>query len=468
MKTRAVFALLFLFLLATRLCHINILWTEEDLPLAAALQVLHGKMLYRDVWFDKPPLVPGIYLLWLAHTGWLLRVAGALYILLAAWIAYLFGKDVWSEKEGRLAACLLAFFLTFGIPGAVLPLAADLLMIVPHLGAVYFAWRRKAFLSGLLAGVALLFNSKALFVLAVCAIFDYRQIVPLLVGFALPNVAALLWLAARGALGDYYLQVWRLGVLYSQHTFVDNPAAAGFQRTLNWLGFHAACVAGAAWFWWKERGSARWRFAAWAVVSMAAVTLGWRFFPRYYLQLLPVFVLAGARGIATMGRLRMLALLLISIPLIRFAPRYGILAWDALSGREHAWSDVAMDSDSRAASDFVARNSQSGDTLFVWGYRPDVFAYTRIPAASRFLESQPLTGVLADRHLTQTTRLPAQWLDANRAELARSRPRWILDGLGLYNPALAITAFADLHNWLADYREVHRTANTVIYRRMTP
>ena len=31
---------------------------------AAAIQILNGKALYRDVWFDKPPLSALVYLLW--------------------------------------------------------------------------------------------------------------------------------------------------------------------------------------------------------------------------------------------------------------------------------------------------------------------------------------------------------------------------------------------------------------------
>jgi hypothetical protein len=40
-----------------------------------------------------------------------------------------------------------------------------------------------------------------------------------------------------------------------------------------------------------------------------------------------------------------------------------------------------------------------------------------------------------------------------------------VDGLGPYNPRLAITEYADLREWLANYREAGRTAGTVIYRR---
>ena len=62
-KTRLFFALLFALLLAARMCHTGILWEGDTLPLAAAGQLLHGKVLYRDIWYDKPALVPAFHLL---------------------------------------------------------------------------------------------------------------------------------------------------------------------------------------------------------------------------------------------------------------------------------------------------------------------------------------------------------------------------------------------------------------------
>ena len=47
MRTRTLFVALFLILLAARLCHVDILWAEEDLPMAAAEQMHFGKTLYR-------------------------------------------------------------------------------------------------------------------------------------------------------------------------------------------------------------------------------------------------------------------------------------------------------------------------------------------------------------------------------------------------------------------------------------
>jgi len=109
--------------------------------------------------------------------------------------------------------------------------------------------------------------------------------------------------------------------------------------------------------------------------------------------------------------------------------------------------------------------AKPGDTLFVWGYRPEDYVYTRLPAATMYLDAQPLTGVPADRHLTQSAPVETEAPRNRRAELARSAPTFILDGLGLYNPRLAIANYPDLRAWLGNYREAGRTGGTVIYRR---
>ncbi len=465
LKTPLFFVLVFGLLLGARLCHVHVLWAEEDLPLAAAKQMLAGKMLYRDVWFDKPPLVPAIYLLWGAKSGWVLRFAGALYGLLACSFAYAFARDLWTRREGFRAAALLAFFLIFDTPSAVLPLAADLLMVAPHLAAVYLAWRGKTFWSGALAGIAFLVNAKAIFVLAACAIFGFPALLPLAAGFAIPNAIALGWLWLAGAFPAYLEQVWVWPSLYARRPFLSHPVWNGFVRTMNWMGFHAALAIAAVIVWkspWKAQ-TVRWKLLAWAVLSAVGVILGWRFFPRYFFQLLPVFVILASRGFVMLERKRfamaMLGLLL-TAPLIRFGPRYAILA----ANLQPDWSDTAMDRDSREAARTVLSQSQSGDTLFVWGFRPELFVYTGLPAATRFLDSQALTGVPADRHLSQSDPVLTDSTKAARLELARSRPAIIVDGLSAYNPKLAMTQYPELREWLGNYREVGRTRTATIYR----
>jgi hypothetical protein len=446
-----VLSLLLAGLVLARLCHTAIVWVEEAYPAAAAIQVLYGKMLYRDIWFDKPPLSALVYLLWDAHMGALLRIAGAAFVFACCLMLWRFARDLWGPREGLAAALLLGFFLTFGIPSAVMALAPDLLMVLPHIAAVYLAWRGRPLLSGLVAGVALLVNAKAFFVLAACIFFAWRCTGWLLAGFAIPNIVVLIWF------GQPYLdQVWRWGAMYSEQTF---SLATGFIRTANWAGFQSALIVGAA-FALRKENRWRWKMIAWLLLSLAAVAAGWRFFPRYYFQLLPVVALLAARGYTLLGRCRVVMLALLLIPLIRFGPRYVMLANDLAHGRQSNWSDLTLNEDSQAASDRIERDG----TLLVWGYRPDIFTYTRMPADSRFLDSQPLTGVLADRHLTTSEAFAPAWAARNRRELIASDPTWIVDGLGPLNPALAITNYPDLRDWLSNYREVARTRFSIIYK----
>jgi hypothetical protein len=450
-------AILFLVQLALRLCHRGILWAEETLPLAAAQQMHAGKVLYRDIWFDKPPLMPALYWALGAQAGWTLRLAGAFYALLACWIAYRFARDLWSEREGLWAAGLLGFFLVFDFPAAAIPLAADLLMLAPHLAAVWLAYRRRPFWCGTLAGVAFLTSPKAVFVLAACVLWYPAGAALMTAGFLAVGSAAAGWLWSAGALGAYWDEVWRWGRLYAASTFVESPLQNGVMRTLGWLGFHSSLVVLA----WRKPAGPRYRtWLIWMGISFIGVAAGLRFFPRYYFQLLPILVLLAARGFTTAGRkTRILAALLLLIPAARFGPPYLI----ALTN--HEWRDTAMDRDSRAAAAMVRQLAKPGDTLLVWGFRPEIYVYAGLPAATMFLDSQPLTGVPADRHLTQSAPVETEHARARRAELARSSPTFVLDGLGTYNPQLGIGSYSDLREWLANYRDVGRTGQTVVYRR---
>jgi hypothetical protein len=457
-RTSVTFSIIAAAIIAARLCHSHVLWADDNLPLAAAIEVARGKVLYRDIWFDKPPLVAWIALLWGARAGVALRLAGAAYVLATALAAWQFARSKWSEREGFLAAGFTAFLLTFGIPSAVIPLASDMLLILPHFLAIYFAWRGRAFLSGVAAGIGLLCSSKAIFVLAACALWQWRSAPLLLAGFAAPNTIALGWMWVHGSAADYYRQAWQWGSIYAANTFVDNPFVEGIRRTADWIGFQAALVIGAAIAIYRNRD---WRGAAWIAIAIIGVVLGLRFFPRYYFLLLPPMIIAASRGWASIANRRVATIALIAllaIPLVRFGPRYITVA------RGEAWHDLDIDRDSQQAAAQLKSQAKSGDTLFVWGFRPDQFVYSGLPAGTRFLESQPISGVLADRHLFSTTTVAPEFTTPNRAQLLASRPTWVVDGLGLYNPPLALAKQPYLAAWVAQYSEVSRTGFSILYR----
>jgi hypothetical protein len=448
-------------LLVSRLAHRNILWADEDYHLASAIQVLWAKIPYRDFWYDKPPLNLFFYVLFGARTGPILRIAGALFETGCCVLLYRFASQLWSRREGYIAAGFLGFFLIFYLPAGVIPLEPDSLMLAPHLAAVYCAWKRRPLAAGLLSGIAFLFNTKAVFVLAACAVFDLAGVGWLILGFLLPNTAFFVWLGAAGALPGYLEQVWRWGFRYS------GAARAGVATLFGWLGFHAALVLGTCW-WWIHRESGRWKFAVWAALSLAGVAIGWRFAPRYFLQLLPVFALLAARGVMIPRNTYLRASLLAAgllLPAVRFGPRYGTLLAEDFRGPRHQWLDVAMDSESQDAARLLESSARPGDTVVIWGYRPNVIAYSRLAVGARLWDSQPLTGVPADRHLSDATPVDADWASQNRKELARSSPQWIVDGLSAYNPALDIHKYTELTDWLSHYCEAGKPGLITLYRR---
>ena len=294
---------------AFRFTHKDILWVEEAYPSAAAIQIQQGRTLYTDFQYDKPPLSAQIYRLWSGRPGWPLRLAGSVYVTLCCFLVFLIARHWWTGLEGWLAALLLAFYLTFGIPAAVMALAPDLLTILPVLGAVLAKIHGRANISGLCLGLAVGFNGKALLLLPLLGL----GAVP---GFVLGIVLPLLTVDVA-AMWD---QVWRWGAAYSRDTPIAAPVKEGVVRTLAWCGFQATAVLGAAWFFRRERS----RFLlVWIALSLVMVCLGLRFSPRYYLVLLPPIVLAGARGLALMPpRARWAALALLLIPAARFGPRF--------------------------------------------------------------------------------------------------------------------------------------------------
>lgn len=434
--------LLLAVLFAFRLTHRGILWVEEAYPSAAAIQILAGHHLYRDFQFDKPPLSAAVYLLWGGWPGWPLRLAGAVYVTLCCLLAWLIARRWWSEREANLAAVLLAFYLTFGIPSAVMALAPDLLTILPVLAAVYARACGRPHLAGLCLGLAAGCNGKALLLLPLAGL---RGLPAFAVAAAAPFLA--------GNAPAMWDQVWRWGAAYSRDTPVSAPLREGLVRTLAWCGFQLTAVLGALWYFRRERSPL---LTVWLVLSLVMVTLGLRFSPRYYLVLLPPLVLAGARGLALMpARSRYAALALLLIPAARFGPRFFSLA---------GWADTAMNRDSAEAAQRINTQAKPGDTILVWGYRPDILVYTRLPLGTPFLDSQPLTGVIADRHLTRSDVTFPALAAQNRERLRALSPTWVVDGLGPYNPELAISRYPDLAGWLSRYAPAGETAGTRIYR----
>lgn len=455
-KWVAFWAACFTSLAVVRLCHLRVLWADEAYGLAAARRLLEGAALYREVWFDKPPLYAWINLLWGAHTGWPLRFGGALFTLLCCWLAARAAARLFGDREALFAAAAMAFFLSFDHPNAIISLAPDLLLIPFALGAVWAMAAARPLAGGACAAAGLLAHTKGILLLPLVLLWQPRRWKLTLAGYA--AALGLVCLLVRGWLEP----VWEWGVLYARDSFVSDPVTEGLHRSLNWAGFHAALLVGAGAFL-LRRVEGRARLVLWLLLAGVMTAAGARFFPRYYLAMLPPLVLAAARGISlTQGLwLRIVMAAALMVPAVRFGARH---VGTALQ-HPAAMRDLALFEDCREAAVKIRALAQPDDTLLVWGYRPELNVLAGLKGATPFLDSQPLTGVLADRHLRSARPTAAEVAQRNRARLASYDPTFIADGLGPLNPELAIQRFAELAPWLARYEPVARTRATWIYRR---
>lgn len=461
---RAAVAASVLIFALLRLCHVNFLWSDEDYHMAAAINILHRQMPYRDFWYDKPPLGALFYLLIGGYPGIALRLLGALYIVATTWLIYGLAKSLWSEREGYAAAFLLSFFLTFYFPSAVIPLAADGVMLLPHITAIFFVQRGRPFLAGVVSGIAFLANLKGVFVLAACAVWALPEIVAVIAGFAIPVGVFAVALLAGHAYTDFYQQVWQWGRAYS----AEGSRGGGFIKTLHWLGFQALLLVGSIAAWFSSRSRLP-KLIAWLALSFVAVTIGGRFNPRYFLQILPPLCVLAAAGIVEIWRRAprfavTLSTILLLVPLARFTPHYVQLADDAITGATPHWADLLLDIDSQHVAARLRELSKPGDTLMVWGYRPDIYVYTRLLPAGQFWDSQPLTGVDAGRALFASSTNYGGQAAKNRRQFIRSRPSFFVDSLSIFNPKLSPDHYPELRTWLAHYQLVGKTETSLIYQ----
>jgi hypothetical protein len=299
-KARApwFFASIFAVTLALRLCHVNILWADEDYHLAAGMQTLDGKLLYRDLWYDKPPLAALVYAAMGALPGWPLRLFDALFVLAVSIATWRFARDLWGRREAFLAAGLMAFLPQFRSAAAVIPIAPDMFLLLPHIVAVHCAWKGKALAGRTVVrrGVSVP-GQRSLRAGGVRAAGVARAS-RAGGGIRHPNAAC-----ARGT-----GRGGRAAVLFPAGMGVERGLRAQFARTPSagstdcaarrLAGIPRGAGIGAAAFWWENRKRENYWLAGWLVLSFAGVALGARFFPRYFLQILPPMVLLASHALA--------------------------------------------------------------------------------------------------------------------------------------------------------------------------
>jgi hypothetical protein len=162
----------------------------------------------------------------------------------------------------------------------------------------------------------------------------------------------------------------------------------GARQTEWFLAGHAAVVVLAAFAWRYRREDAD--LWLWTLSGVIAVMAGLRFFPHYYLQLLPPLCLLATRTLASWPAFtRRWVVATVTVVLIATTSYYLAQAFPRTNDRNAVIaSDVAR---------YMHDHSTPTSRVLVWGHAPEVYwASDRLPA-TRFLTSGFLTGASGGR-----------------------------------------------------------------------
>ncbi|HYP28939.1 MAG TPA: glycosyltransferase family 39 protein [Blastocatellia bacterium] len=552
------------------------LFQDDGLWFTAAEEVLRGKALYREIYFDKPPALPLLYAalfkLFGAHII-VIRLFTILYAVAVSAVLYLFGSHLYGRRAGVIAAVMFVVFSTTFTTGHMQGLNTDFLMALPYTAGAYLmalsvaggrALRRRAGLAaagGALAGLAFQVNPKGAFDLVFFALILLFVIFTrarnraeaasgpgaglllyacAVLGFVAAAIPFMIYLVMNHSLADYRAYVWDWGALYASYYPATKMARTALAQTLQYFALNNTLLITLAFVLVatvrRRAGSRPARNTetatgagfesqsfrrsnvialAWLLASYAALATGGRFFGHYFFQIIPALCLTGASGMIGMERWlaardlgtrpwltrrRALAFLAIgfAFTLVRFHGRTVALASDLLRQRKSesvaSWFHERLNREEKMAA--AAVREYSGDIellgpealraagasggapesyLFVWGYRPEIYYWSGLLPASRFLSSQPLTGVPADVHYfggehraLLDERVTAEARAVLVGELERHRPKYVVDELGFFNADLSIEDYPETSEFMKDYKRLGATGRFLIYRREDP
>src|SRR5882724_11486913 len=141
-----VFAVIIVVSFILRIFYAGHLYEDDGLWFTAGEEILRGKALYREIYFDKPPGLALVYalLFWIfgAHII-TIRLFTIAYSVAISAVLYLFGSWLYDKRVGLWAAALSAVFSTTYVTGHVHGLGTDLVMALPYTGAAYMLVRSR-------------------------------------------------------------------------------------------------------------------------------------------------------------------------------------------------------------------------------------------------------------------------------------------------------------------------------------
>jgi hypothetical protein len=371
-------------------------FNSDEAYLATQAEVLNaGGRLYVDTVDRKPPVVPYLYAAVFRVTGSddlaPVRVVALVAEFATALLLAFEARRRFAWRHAPLVAGVGFVLAANALPPADSQAANFEVFMLPLMTAAFvLAVRRRTTSSGAALALATLTKQTAALALLPLAYLAWRArrgrgLMVLGAAFVAPIVVAAI------AFGPHDFVHW---VFTGNGGYVDVRGALGYvlsngaSRT-GWFLLGSAALVVLLWPAWRSRRDDvdLW---LWLVSGVVAVSIGLRFFPHYYLQLLPPLALLATRGLCSLAEDRRRRV----VPLVAVVA-VAVTAWfvvPAFVGHDNRDTKIAL-----AVAAYVRHHTPPGARVLVWGQAPEVYWASDRRPATRFATTGFVTGVSGGR-----------------------------------------------------------------------
>lgn len=396
---------------------------DEGVYATVAQGLLRGEMPYRDLFDNKPPLVYLWYAISFSLFGesvYAPRIVAAAFLGVTAVLLY--HQARLALPQGAAYAAAILFAISTGLPWVALHANTEAYMLLPLVGSLLaFTHGMKEeklkwfFIAGLLAGLAMMTKQVAmwnLLALALVALIWHRRtaenswqaIAPtfwMFSGALLSLSIVALPFALTGSLDDFlYANLSYNWVYVNFLSWAERFANLGYGM-LFFCAVAAPFVAGALTglviIWRRRAAVSDYVLILWAIASAIGVASGGRFFPHYFLQLMPS--LAVLTGVVIYdrfvnGRQHVLsrpAWMLAIFFIVVSVGTTTVLYLSPTQAEQRVASSVYHQKEWERASEnlgnFIQQRSNQDDVIFNYGRESQLYFYAdRAPAIPKFYD----------------------------------------------------------------------------------